>query len=158
MRHGGHSRAAGFTVQTTRLGEFSAALQEVAQSALVAHEQLRPTLDVDAVITFDDINWNLLEQFARRVPTGQEDAAPLLLCHNVRVRETRLVGQRKHLRLVLDAGQGSLVLDGVAFNQAEWIKHLDEGSRIDIVFHVEANEWQGRRVLQLNIEDLRIAE
>ena len=158
MRHGGHSRAAGFTVQTTRLGEFSTALQEVAQSVLVAHEQLRPPLDVDAAITFDDINWNLLEQFARLEPTGQENAAPLLLCHNVRVRETRLVGQRKHLRLVLDAGQGSLVLDGVAFNQAEWIKHLDEGSRIDIVFHVEANEWQGRRVLQLNIEDLRIAE
>ncbi|MFN8486395.1 MAG: single-stranded-DNA-specific exonuclease RecJ [Caldilineaceae bacterium] len=158
MRHGGHSRAAGFTVQTTRLGEFSAALQEVAHSVLIAHENLRPTLDIDAVVSFDDINWNLLEQFARLEPTGQENAAPLLLCHNVRVRETRLVGQRKHLRLVLDAGQGSLVLDGVAFNQAEWVKQLAEGSRIDIVFHVEANEWQGRRVLQLNIEDLRIAE
>ena len=158
LRHGGHSRAAGFTVQTPRLAEFSTALQEVAHHTLAAHSDLRPTLSIDAVVAFDQINWNLLEQFARLEPTGQENALPLLLCHNVRVRETRTIGQRKHLRMVLDDGQASLVLDAVAFNQAEWGKHLHEGSRIDIVFQVEANEWQGRRVLQLNVQDMRIAE
>ncbi len=158
VRHGGHSRAAGFTVQTARLADFTAALVEVAQRELPDRATLRPTLHIDAVVTFEQLNWGLLEQFARLEPTGQENPPPLLLCRNIGVREVRVIGQRKHLRLVLDGGQGSLVLDGVAFSQAEWSKHLDEGSRIDIVFQVEANEWQGRRLLQLNIQDMRIAE
>ncbi len=158
VRHGGHSRAAGFTVQTAHLADFTAALQEVAQRNLPDRVNLRPTLNIDAVVTFEQLNWALLEQFARLEPTGHENPSPLLLCRDVCVREVRVIGQRKHLRLVLDGGQGSLVLDGVAFSQAEWSKHLDEGSRIDIVFQVEANEWQGRRLLQLNIQDMRIAE
>jgi single-stranded-DNA-specific exonuclease len=158
VRHGGHKRAAGFTVQTDRLAEFSAALQEVAQAGLSAQQQLRPTLHIDATVTLDQIDWSLQRQFARLEPTGHENPPPQLLCRRVRVREARTVGEGKHLRLIVDAGPNTPVLDAVAFQQGAWRQHLHEGSQLDIVFQVEANEWQNRQRLQLNIQDLRMAE
>jgi len=163
LRHGGHSRAAGFTVETARLDEFRAALNGVAERELSQEENLRPTLDVDAEVALNEINWALQEQFARLEPTGQENPAPLLLCKNCRIREIKKMSAGKHMRLTLDMakGQGSKndqVVEAVAFNLGEWTKVLTEESLVDVVCQVEANEWQGRRRLQLNVQDLRLVE
>ncbi len=155
VRHGGHSLAAGFTVATSRLPALAEALQEVARRELPEPTQLRPTLWIDADVPFDELNWGLLQQFARLEPTGQDNPPPLLLCRQVRVREARAVGEGKHLRLIVDRDAHGPVLDAIAFHQGEWANHLSEGSRVDLVFHLEANEWQGRQHLQLNVQDLR---
>lgn len=158
IRHGGHSRAAGFTVATARLPDFAEALHSVAQRELSTQANLRPSLQVDAVVTLDAINWTIQEQFMRLEPMGQENPAPLLLCRGVRVREARPIGsQKQHMRLIVDAGPNTAVMDAVAFQQGAWAKHLNEGSCVDLVFQVEANEWQGRKRLQLNVQDLRVA-
>ena len=157
VRHGGHGRAAGFTVATARLPEFTAALRTVADQELSRHADLRPSLRVDAAVDFADINWSLLEQFRRLEPTGNENPPPLLLCTGCRVREARVVGDGKHLRLILDRDAASPVLDAVAFGHGAWASYLGAGSRIDAVFQLEANEWQARRTLQLNVVDLAAA-
>ena len=159
IRHGGHSRAAGFTVATRRLTEFAEAVQSIAQRELSRQADLRPTLYVDAVVTLDEINWTIQEQFMRLEPMGQENPAPLLLCRQVRVREARPIGsQKQHMRLIVDAGPNTPVLDAVAFQHGAWVKRLSEGCHLDLLFQVEANEWQGRKRLQLNVQDLRVSD
>ena len=159
IRHGGHSRAAGFTVATNRLPEFADALHTIAQRDLSSQVNLRPTLYVDAVVQLDQINWLIQEQFMRLEPMGQENPSPLLLCRNVRVREARPIGnQKQHMRLIIDSGPNTPVLDAVAFQQGAWVKHLNDGSCLDLLFQVEANEWQGRKRLQLNVQDLRVSD
>lgn len=156
VRHGGHSRAAGFTVATDKLPAFKAALHEVAQRELSIRPSLRPSLTIDAAIELADATWAVQEQFTRLEPTGQENPMPILLARGVRVREARPIGnQKQHLRLVLDGGANTTVVDGVAFQQGAWATELGEGSRMDIAFQLEINEWQGRRRLQLNIQDMR---
>jgi len=155
VRHGGHHLAAGFTVKNANLPAFRASLQEIAGSALADRTALRPTLEIDAVTPLPDVNWGIVEQFARLEPTGQENPPPVLLARNARVREVRTVGSGKHLRLVVDEGATGPVFDAVAFQQGEWAALLGDGSRIDLAFQVEINEWQGNRRLQLNVQDLR---
>lgn len=159
IRHGGHSRAAGFTVATSRLPAFADALHSIAQRELSTQVNLRPTLYVDAVVQLDEINWLIQEQFMRLEPLGQENPYPLLLCRNVRVREARPIGsQKQHMRLIVDSGPNTPVLDAVAFQQGAWVKQLNDGSCLDLLFQVEANEWQGRKRLQLNVQDLRVSD
>lgn len=163
VRHGGHSRAAGFTVETAKLNDFRAALQSVAARDLAEYDNLRPSLMIDAEVGLNEINWALQEQFARLEPTGQENPTPLLLCKNCRVRDVKSLSGGKHMRLILDSADAKgpkydQVVDAIAFNLGEWINALAEESVIDVVCQVEANEWQGRRRLQLNIQDLRLAE
>jgi single-stranded-DNA-specific exonuclease len=158
IRHGGHARAAGFTVKTERLEDFVQALGHVAAGLLPDRSDLRPTLEIDAVVKFEEINWAVLEQFARLQPCGHENAPPQLLCAGVRVREARRMGSGKHMRLIVDNGPASVVLDAVGFQMGDWCDRLGEGSHVDLVFYLEVNEWQGRKRLQLNLQDLRLAD
>lgn len=157
VRHGGHSRAAGFTVKTAHLPAFKAALVEIAERELAERSSLRPTLLVDAEIELDEVTWGVRDQFARLEPTGHDNWPPLLLSRAVRVRDLRTVGGGKHLRMVLERDSTGPVIDAVAFQQGAWLAHLHPGDRIDLVYQVEANEWQGRQSLQLNVQDLRPA-
>ena len=47
------------------------------------------------------------------------------------------------------------MLDVIGFGLGERAAERQIGSLIDIVFHLEVNQWQGRRSLQLNLQDLR---
>ena len=155
VRHGGHSRAAGFTVRTEQLPELREALAATAAQELGPLEDLRPTLYIDGELTIDQIDWALQGQLARMEPVGQNNEPGLFLCRQCRVRSMRRVGSEKHLKMVLDGHDHSPVLDGIGFGLGGRAADLQVGSLIDIVFHLEVNEWQGRRSLQLNLQDLR---
>jgi single-stranded-DNA-specific exonuclease len=155
VRHGGHSRAAGFTVRTAALDELAHELTQVAERELSPYSDLRPTLEIDAVVSPDDLTWDLAEQFARLEPTGQDNPTPILLARNLRLRSVRAIGDGKHLRLVFNGDREGSVLDAVAFNQAAHLAHLGEGMPVDAVFTLETNEFNGRRSLQLNIRDMQ---
>ena len=157
VRHGGHSRAAGFTVKTENLPVLEAELMALANLSLGERDSLRPTLWIDAESALEDLTWGAHGQLARLEPTGFDNPTPRLLCRNVRVRDVRTVGGGKHLRLIVDRDAHSMVLDAVAFQQGAWADELHVGDRVDLVFQLEANEWQGRRSLQLNVQDLRRA-
>ena len=157
VRHGGHHRAAGFTVETGRLGAFTDALRAIAARELAAHADLRPTLEIDAIAPLDELNWGVQGQLARLEPTGQENPAPLLLIPGARVRSLRAVGGDKHLKLVLDGGSGKPVMDAIAFGHGDRLPSLAKGMRLDVVGELTINEWNGRRQLQIMVKDFRAA-
>ena len=163
MRHGGHTRAAGFTIKSELLPVFIDEIRQVAQQRLATIPDLRPTLDIDAEVTLEQLNWGLLEQFARLEPTGQENPQPVLLLRKVQIAESKTVGQGKHVKLGLESvpikkAPPSKILDAVAFHQGARSKWMAKGGVVDVVFNLEANEWNGNRSLQLNILDIRAAE
>ena len=155
VRHGGHSRAAGFTVRSEQLPALRDALAEMAAQELGSLQDLRPSLYIDTELTVDQIDWALQGQLARMEPVGQENEPGLFLCRRCRVRSVRTVGGGKHLKIAVDGHDLSQVLDGIGFGLGGQAADMRIGSLIDIVFHLEVNEWQGRRSLQLNVQDLR---
>jgi single-stranded-DNA-specific exonuclease len=157
LRYGGHSRAAGFTVKTGDLPELKAELVAFADASLRERDGLRPTLWIDAETTLEELSWGAHGQLVRLEPTGYDNPTPRLLCRDVRVRDVRTVGNGKHLRMIVDHDAQSTVLDAVAFQQGAWASELQVGERVDLVFQLEANEWQGRQSLQLNVQDMRRA-
>jgi single-stranded-DNA-specific exonuclease len=156
VRHGGHHLAAGFTVRRELMPAFQEALAALAATSLADRTNLRPTLAIDAVTPLTEISWGLVEQFARLEPTGQENPPPTLMAPQVRVRGVRTVGDGKHLRLVVEGATNGVVYDAIGFHQGEWAKRLGEGSRVDLAFQLEVNEWNGNKRLQLNVQDLRV--
>lgn len=159
VRHGGHSRAAGFTVATQRIPELVEALRAITADQLQDQADLRPTLWLDAELPLrgDELNFALHGQLARLEPVGQENRPPLFVSRRCYIRSVRTVGSEgQHLKLVLGA-PGNYVYDAIGFGQGEQAAHLGEGSYIDVVYQLEINEWQGQRSLQLNVQDLRPA-
>jgi len=151
VRHGGHTQAAGFTVRNENLPALRERLTALAAEALHGQE-LRPSLDVDAEVPFDWLTMELAEALHQLEPCGASNNAPLLMTRRMHVQECRRVGQDgKHLRLRLSNGFNTM--DAIGFKQGEWAEQLPP--YVDVAYHLEVNEWNGRVKLQMNIQDLR---
>jgi single-stranded-DNA-specific exonuclease len=154
VRHGGHAQAAGFTIQNERLPEFTERLTALAEEQL-RHKDLRPKLDVDAELQLPDIDWALFGVLEQLEPTGQSNATPLFMSRNLHVYNHRAVGQDgAHLKLEL--GDGWRKVHGIAFRQGSWSAAMPE--RVDLVYTLSSNEWNGNRNLEMMIQDIRPAE
>ncbi len=153
LRHGGHRSAAGFTARTEDLAELRDRLSTLATEALESQE-LEPTLQVDAKLPLQTMNWPLWNELQQIAPFGERNPEPLFASYDVHMEECHIVGSDgAHLKLLLSDGQTRW--DGIAFRQGELVDELP--SKVDIAYHLQANEWNGQRQLQLNIQDIRPA-
>jgi single-stranded-DNA-specific exonuclease len=162
VRHGGHAQAAGFTVRNENLPSFLQRINEIAQARLQTLD-LQPTIAVDAELELESIDWALHENLAQLEPTGYANATPVFVSRGVEVISHRVVGQEgAHLQLRLNSGDnqgygyGYKELSAIAFRQGEWANCLPQ--YIDIAYTIGVNEWNGRRSLQLMIQDIRPTE
>jgi single-stranded-DNA-specific exonuclease len=154
VRYGGHAAAAGFTVESANLEPLRARLRAVAEEEL-AGKELVPTLAIDAEVALSEMDWATQALLEQMEPCGSENPVPLFLSRGVVVRDFRPVGaDEQHLRLTLSDGR--VVWDAIAFRQG-----IPEGGmpeRIDVVYSLEAREWNGEKRLQLVVDDFRPAE
>jgi single-stranded-DNA-specific exonuclease len=154
VRHGGHAAAAGFTVQNKDLPLLARQLKSLAAETL-AGQTLQPTLLIDAQIGLGELNRRLYDWLAKLEPFGYANPAPVFMTPRLRVVDSRAVGaKRSHLKLCLSDGRTRW--DAIAFRQAHWLDHLP--MYVDVAYHLDLNEWNGRERLQLNVCDLRPAE
>lgn len=149
-RHGGHSQAAGFTLRNENLPLFQERLTEVAAQRLDGL-QLTPAIEIDAELDLQDIDWALLGHLEKLEPTGEANATPLFMSRNVQVYSHRAVGDGSHLKL--DVGDGRCKFGCIAFRQGAWAPTLPK--RVDLVYTLGINEWNGRRDIQLVVKDIK---
>jgi single-stranded-DNA-specific exonuclease len=154
VRHGGHMAAAGFTVQNKNLPELIMRLKALAEEQLGAQE-LRPTLMADREMELTDLDFDLLAEISRLEPTGYGNPDARFVSRGAKIKTSRAVGaEGKHLKLTLEDQRGATV-DAIGFR----LGHLREGlpQRVDVIYALESNEYNGRTSLQLNLKDLKPA-
>lgn len=156
QKFGGHSHAAGLTIDRQHLPEFRRRLNEHARQCL-REEDLLPSLQLDAHVEAEEISHELLNELARLEPFGAGNPRPILASHELRVvSEPRIIKDR-HLKLRIHGADGR-------YHDAIWwdgVEHLGDsqlrtGSRVSLAYTLETNYWQGEHRLQLNVKDLRI--
>ena len=154
LRYGGHRMAAGVTVARDKVGEFAARFNEVARSLLSA-DDLVPEIRVDLEVSIDGMDQKIESLFRHFEPFGMGNPAPVLLARNVTIaRPPKPVGH-DGLKLVLDTGTGSLEALGWGFAPRVAEFQLQPGSKIDIAFRLERDEYRGESYLQARIADIR---
>ena len=155
LRFGGHEMAAGLSVKPENIAKFREALNEHARQTIPA-EALVPAWRLDAELSFGDLNEELVEELSQIEPTGQENPKPLFCTRGVRIRnEPRVVGKTgEHLKLWLTDGRNSF--DAIGFGMGK--REFKAGDAVDIVFAPEINEYEGRRSVQLKLQDVQAAE
>jgi single-stranded-DNA-specific exonuclease len=151
IRHGGHAAAAGFTVRNENLEALKTRLRSIAKEQLHGQD-LRQTLNADVVVPLSDLKAELLHQLELLQPTGYGNREAVFVSQDVQVTNSRTVGEEgKHLKLVVTDGR--VTFDAIGFR----LGHLQPGlsGRVDILFTFEANEFNGRKSLQLNLKDVK---
>jgi single-stranded-DNA-specific exonuclease len=154
LRYGGHRAAAGVTIERDKVPDFAARFNEVAKS-LLSPVDLVPEIRVDLEVSIDGMDDRLESLFRHFEPFGIGNPTPVLLSRNVTLaRPPRLVG-KDGLKLVLDTGTGSLEAIGWGF--APRAEEFQAGSKVDIAFRLERDEYRGESYLQARIADVRAA-
>jgi single-stranded-DNA-specific exonuclease len=154
VRHGGHAAAAGFTVKNQNLPELVTRLKAIAKEKLEGKD-LRQTLSADMEIPLADMNFGVLKHLAFLEPTGYGNPDAIFVSRNVKVKSFRAVGSDgRHLKLTLEDGP-ALKYDAIGFRMGEMAKSLP--ARVDVMYALETNEWNGRTSLQLNLKDVKAA-
>jgi single-stranded-DNA-specific exonuclease len=151
LGYGGHEFAAGLSIEVDKIESFAAALEEYARENL-ALEDLLPRLAYDEELTLEEIDAQLHAELQALEPYGMGNPEPVFLCRNLKVQQAQVVGGR-HLRFRVQQGGHSLPC--IAFGLASKLDMLQ--GRVDILFQVGTNTWQGRTSLQLKVKDVRPA-
>ena len=154
VRHGGHAAAAGFTVKNQNLPALVARLKQIAKDQL-GSKDLRQTLTADMEVPLSELNFELLKLLIFLEPTGYGNPEAVFVSRNIKVKSARTVGSEgKHLKLTLEDERG-VSMDAIGFR----LGHLRENlpSHVDLMYRFEANEFNGRRTLQLNLKDVKPA-
>ncbi|MFH0951546.1 MAG: single-stranded-DNA-specific exonuclease RecJ [bacterium] len=148
-RYGGHKMAAGFTVKPDHLEELIDRLQILAAQALVDVD-LRPQLKIDAELTCSAIDDKLIDQLEILAPFGTGNQQPVFISRDCQITDLAKIGNEgQHYRLSFGTNIG------IAFSAGYKWPELKIGDKIDIVYHLEWNYFNGRKSLQLKILDIQ---
>jgi len=152
-RFGGHAMAAGLTVLAGRFGELKRSLEQYAAARLNAFS--RP-ITIEASAAFADLKPSLHQEIQMLAPFGVGNREPLLLSREVQVVRTETFGNdRRHLRLQLR--DRTATAEAIAFDKAAAAQHLPSGRRIDVVYALQCERWDGLDRVRLHLKDLRPA-
>ncbi len=153
---GGHMYAAGMTMDPKNYEAFKAKFEEVV-SATITEEQLTPVIAYDQELKLHEITDKFYRIIKQMAPFGPENMAPVFLTKNlVNAGKTRTVGADKlHIKLHLIDPETNLAFDGIAFGFGDWEEDICGGCPIDILYHIEENEWRGNVSKQLRILDIK---
>ena len=156
---GGHAMAGGLTVEADRINALVAYLDErLAPELAEAGDAM--ALKADGVLAASGVTVELAEMLERAGPFGQGNPEPRFALSRVRVSFAKRVGT-DHVRFSLQDLSGASV-QGISFRTAdtplgEALLSAGEGLW-HAVGRVKCDAWQGRKRVQLQLDDLATAQ
>ncbi|MBT4277946.1 single-stranded-DNA-specific exonuclease RecJ [Candidatus Falkowbacteria bacterium] len=156
---GGHAGACGLTLKSKDLlSEFQKQFLSIANQKLT-NDDLESVLNIDAEIDLNDITWGLFNDLIKFAPFGMGNTKPIFLTRNLKLLSKREVGQNgNHLKIFVNESleNSNCSKDCIGFGIAEtWRENLKAGDKIDLLYEIDENHWNGNRELQLKVVDLR---
>ncbi len=154
-RFGGHAAAVGCAMPSNSLDRFThdliAALDALPDEAFVVDTTY------DAEVVLEDIGIELASELERLAPHGHSNPRPLLSTRSVFMTGRQRVGKTgNHLRFM--AFDGGTSIPAIAFRCPDVDVYATTDVAVDLAYEVEADEWRGRRRVQLLVRDIKRAE
>ncbi|MEF3692152.1 MAG: single-stranded-DNA-specific exonuclease RecJ [Candidatus Moraniibacteriota bacterium] len=156
VKYGGHNQAAGITIKNENLEEFYKKMEELIDKELEGKD-LSPEIKVDLELSAEDVGMELIDGLKKMEPFGQGNDKPIFLLKDLTIKDLRWIGNgEKHLKLFLTPNNGQpKVFEAIGFNLSERFNNLKTGDKINLLFNLEEDEWNGNKKIQLKIIDIK---
>lgn len=155
VQFGGHTYAAGLTLEESRYEEFKARFEaEVARSILPG--QLQPEIQIDLEVHLRSMTPKLARVLRQFAPFGPGNPSPVFMAGPLRdTGYARAVGSGgDHLKLSVTQDEAGPV-GGIGFGLGSKLEVLKDRKPFQALFSIEMNRWQGTSRLQLKVRDLK---
>lgn len=148
---GGHPMAAGFTIETKHIEVFRSQINAYAKEKLT-DELLTPIINIESELETSDINQKTHKTIKLFEPFGMGNPQPVFLTKNMLVEDVRTVGQSaNHLKLQVNG------FSAIGFNLGERQAEIRPGYKIDLVYTIAEDKYNGNENVQLKIKDLALS-
>ncbi len=157
---GGHTYAAGLSLKEENLDEFIKRFEAYVE-ANITEEQLKPQIEVDAVIKFSDITPKFIKILRLLEPFGPGNPKPVFCTRRVfdHNGSSKIVGHNsEHLKLELTDNSSEKGMNGIAFKMAAFCSELKAFNPLDILYTLEDNTFNGNTTTQLMIKDIKVVK
>lgn len=149
LRFGGHAKAAGVTIESSRfeafVKEFNRHLADIYDDKLFI-----PHKSYEFDIALSGITHELVKEISLLAPFGEGNPSPIFHASEVRIAHLRRFGcDAQHMRM--DVRDGFRCLEAVWFASASSFDRLMNADTAEMLFTLGINNWNGQSHLQLRL-------
>ncbi len=159
-KYGGHPMACGFSIKSeSNLNGFIKGIQKLADEG-IAKSALIPKLKIEAELDFSMISLLLADSIAKLAPYGQNNQQPRFVSYDLRIDDITTMGfDNQHIKIRFSQfnseAKNAHAFWALAFGGAANYKEYQIGDRVDLVYYLEVNDFNGRREAQLKMIDIK---
>ncbi|MCH9853517.1 MAG: single-stranded-DNA-specific exonuclease RecJ [Alphaproteobacteria bacterium] len=159
-RAGGHKMAGGFGLMHAQEDAFRQFLQQQLQGVENSTKQKQFLLDIDVICTIPQLGNSQIGWLEKLSPFGNGNQEPVVMVPQLRVSYHQLVGKNKtHLQITGQNQAGEnlrMVMFSVPNPMLEAVQtYQQSGQLIDVAGYLRVNEYQGKKRVDLHLNDLR---
>lgn len=152
---GGHKYAAGLTMPTSNVPKFITKFETVVNRSIKDH-MLTPEIEIDCNINFSDITPKFLRILKQFAPFGPGNMNPVFKTKNVIAEGNTKIFKEVHLGLdVVQSDYKTSPIAAIGFNLIGRLELIKSKKPFEISYTIEENQYNGQRILQLSIKDIR---
>ncbi len=175
VQFGGHFHAAGIEIEADKIDEFRDTFNRVAKNmidgSLIGHDMLVPEIKIDSELDINEINHRFVKILKHFEPFGPGNMTPIFVTYNMQVigeprvynNSTSVFKVRKNNTPTNGEpkafGHDSFVFDCVYYQSPGVTDddriHIKSGDKIDLVYSVEENHWNGITKTQFRVRDIK---
>lgn len=152
LRHGGHPMAAGLSLETKNLPEFSRRLSSTARKMLASTAVEEAQIKIEGWLELGDITLDLAAAVESLAPFGPGNEKVVFASSGLTVQTSTPIGKNKdHAKLIVqnERGDSQNVIWWNGAGQA-----LPAG-KFDLAFTLRTTDWRAERQVQMELVDYR---
>ncbi|MDQ3008811.1 MAG: single-stranded-DNA-specific exonuclease RecJ [bacterium] len=151
---GGHPMAAGFSLLPEKIADFQLTLAKITEEH-ISLEQLKPVIDVEAIIDFSLCTVETVESLSAFEPFGQGNSRPIFGLQKLKVLAVTTMGkENQHLKLLVSDSSVGMSIECIGWGSGDGANNWQTGSEVSLAGTLEINSWKNKHRVQLSIKDL----
>lgn len=153
-KFGGHPMAAGLSLDEENIGEFR---RQINEQCMLEPEDFVCKVVIDVPMPLRYVTEDLVHQLDLLAPFGKANPRPVFAQKGVVCTNPRIFGANRNvlktrLRVQGEGVQGMIMVDGIAFRNAEELmERIETGEPLSVVYYPQINEYMGRKSVQIVI-------
>lgn len=155
---GGHPMACGLSIRNNLIDDFRKFLNE---NSKLSQKQKEKMINIDKAIDISKLSLEFAKSLKKLEPFGKDFEKPIFADKKVVIAKCDMIGKdKKTMRLSLN--KNGTYINAIKFHALDEYEYLKEkfgdnivGSKIDIVYYPDINEFRGNINLQLKLIDIR---
>lgn len=153
QRFGGHSEAAGATIDAANIDEFRNSLNEYA----LCLPHVFTEVTVDCKLNAGAISPEFVNGLSALEPYGSGNKPPLFALCRMKITSIDIVGKEKqHMRLRLE--KGGKFFGVIAFSSSPADYGISVGDTVDVAVSLSVKEYNGKSEVSVIVRDIKLSE